>query len=284
MTATLSNPAAVTAREQRRADRERFRAALAAREAAEQAWDTPVPYVPTPAAASALSPNEQFDPDSTEWQAILSPSLTTSLSPVALHALSAAVKSATAPATANTPVLEVARVTLTDGAVTIMSTDRYRVHRLTVPAEGAVHAEGYVTPKDLAAVVRALAPAAARRGTTGTLPIIRVTVDPDEHTITWETPDARHTTPWGDMIDYPPVERFLSPDEQRAPVDAWHVNPAYLGDALTAAAVVADANTPARVSADAPADAQGAAMIRVSAGDAAAPAGLFDACIMSVRW
>jgi hypothetical protein len=62
------------------------------------------------------------------------------------------------------------------------------------------------------------------------------------------------------------------------------VNPAYLGDALTAAAVVADANTPARVSADAPVDAQGAAMIRVTAGDDGAPAGLFDACIMSVRW
>jgi hypothetical protein len=165
-----------------------------------------------------------------------------------------------------------------------MSTDRYRVHRLTVPADGAAHAEGYVTPKDLAAVVRALAPAAARRGTTGTLPSIRVTVDPDEHTITWEGPDARHTTPWGDMMDYPPVERFLSPDEPRTPVDAWHVNPAYLGDALTAAAVVADANTPARVSADAPVDAQGAAMIRVTAGDDGAPAGLFDACIMSVRW
>lgn len=293
MTAVL-NPAAVTARAARMVDRARTHAAIAAREAAERAadettapvsdWDTPVPYTPTPEAISALSaasPSDTFDPEADDWRAILSPSLTTAVSPVALHALAAAVKSATTP---DVPVLEVARVTLTDGAVTIMSTDRYRVHRLTVPAEGAAHAEGFVTPKDLAAVVRALAPAAARKGVEGTLTSIRVTVDAEAHTITWESSDARHTTGWGDLMDYPPVERFLTPEDTRTPADSWHVNPTFMCDALTAAAIAAERNAPARVSADMQADGRGTPMIRVNAGDPTAPAGMFDACIMSVRW
>src|SRR5699024_4865914 len=96
--------------------------------------------------------------------------------------------------------------------------------------------------------------------------------------------DAGHTTTWEDMSDYPPVDRFFDVDDDRAPVDAWHSNPRYMGAAMTAAAVVADANAPVRVSADAPAGNPQSAMIRVSAGESDAPAGLFEACVMSVRW
>lgn len=287
MTAVL-NPANVNARAERMAERAMRRAQIAARETAEAAqeasehdpvaWDTPVPYSPAPEAYSAASPAEQFE--SAEWRAVLAPSLAVALTPVALHAMSAAVKGVS---DNDHPVLAVARLTLADGAVAIVSTDRYRVHRLTVPAEGVAHAEGYVTPADLAHVARTLAPARARKGVDGTLPTIRVTVDADEHTITWEGIDARIVTSWAESFDYPPVGRFLAPEEDRAPVNVWHVNPRFMSDLMTAAAAAADSSTPVRVSADAPLGAEQAAMVRATAGTTGAPAGVFEGCLMSVR-
>ena len=292
MTVTLApvNTAAVQNRAARRADRAAYRAARAAREAAEApqdsaqhdpaAWDTPVPYSPVPEAYSAATPSEQFEPDSAEWRAVLAPSLTATLTPVAVHAMSAAVKGV---CDSDIPVLAVARVSLTDGAVTIASTDRYRVHRLTVPAEGAAHADAYVTPADLAMVARTLAPAAARKGVPGTLPSIRMTVDPEGRTITWEGVAARVDTAWDEPFDYPPVERFLDPEENRVPAEAWSVNPRFMGDLMSAAAIAADVNSPVAVSADAPPSDKIAPMIRATAGAADAPAGLFVGCLMSVR-
>ena len=290
-TMTPANPIALQNRAARRADRAAYRAALAAREAEEAAvsdeqapaddWDTPVPFVPTDAAVSALSApsaDEQDDP-----RAALESARTVAVSPVALHALAAAVKGATAHPSAYTPVLEVARVTLVDGALSIVATDRYRVHRLTVPAVGAADAVGFIRPADLTAVARALAPAAARRGDLGAVATVNVTIDPDDRTITWDARGARHTTTWEEMTDYPPVERFFNVDDGRAPVAEWHANPRYMGAAMTAAAAAADANAPVRVSADAPAGNPQSAMIRVSAGESDAPAGLFEACVMSVR-
>ena len=286
ITATPANPIAIQNRAARRADRAAYRAALAAHEAAEAAvsdeqppadhWDTPVPYALTGAAEGALTPAADGE--------VLESARTVALSPVALHALAAAVKGATAHPSMYTPVLEVARVTLADGALSIVATDRYRVHRLTVPAEGAAHAEGFIRPADLTAVARALAPAAARRGEAGTAATVRVTIDPDDRTIVWSTMGAGHTTTWEDMSDYPPVDRFFDVDTDRDPVADWHANPRYMGAAMAAAAVVADANAPVRVSADAPAGNPQSAMIRVSAGEHQAPAGLFEACVMSVRW
>lgn len=239
-------------------------------------WDAPVPYALTGAAEDVLTPAADGE--------VLEAARTVALSPVALHALAAAVKGATAHPNAYTPVLEVARVTLADGALSIVATDRYRVHRLTVPAEGAAHAEGFIRPADLTAVARALAPAAARRGETGTAATVTVTIDPDDRTIVWSTMGAGHTTTWEDMSDYPPVDRFFDVDTDRDPVADWHANPRYMGAAMAAAAVVADANAPVRVSADAPSGNPQSAMIRVSAGEHQAPAGLFEACVMSVRW
>ena len=239
-------------------------------------WDAPVPYALTGAAEDVLTPAADGE--------VLEAARTVALSPVALHALAAAVKGATAHPNAYTPVLEVARVTLADGALSIVATDRYRVHRLTVPAEGAAHAEGFIRPADLTAVARALAPAAARRGETGTAATVTVTIDPDDRTIVWSTMGAGHTTTWEDMSDYPPVDRFFDVDTDRDPVADWHANPRYMGAAMAAAAVVADANAPVRVSADAPTGNPQSAMIRVSAGEHQAPAGLFEACVMSVRW
>ena len=286
ITATPANPIAIQNRAARRADRAAYRAALAAHEAADAAvsdeqppadhWDTPVPYALTGAAEDVLTPAAAGE--------VLESARTVALSPVALHALAAAVKGATAHPNAYTPVLEVARVTLADGALTIVATDRYRVHRLTVPAEGAAHAEGFIRPADLTAVARALAPAAARRGEAGTAATVRVTIDPDDRTIVWSTMGAGHTTTWEDMSDYPPVDRFFDVDTDRDPVADWHANPRYMGAAMAAAAVVADANAPVRVSADAPTGNPQSAMIRVSAGEHQAPAGLFEACVMSVRW
>ena len=287
ITATPANPIAIQNRAARRAARDDYRAALAAREAADAAvsdeqapadhWDAPVPYALTGAAEDVLTPAADGE--------VLEAARTVALSPVALHALAAAVKGATAHPNAYTPVLEVARVTLADGALSIVATDRYRVHRLTVPAEGAAHAEGFIRPADLTAVARALAPAAARRGEAGTAATVTVTIDPDDRTIVWSTRGAGHTTTWEEMTDYPPVERFLDlTDDDRASVDAWHANPRFLGAAMTAAAAIADTNAPVRVSADAPADKPQSAMIRVSAGEQDSPAGLFEACVMSVRW
>ena len=289
ITATPANPIAIQNRAARRAARDDYRAALAAREAQDAAgaavsdeqapadhWDTPVPYALTGAAEGALAPAADGE--------VLESARTVALSPVALHALAAAVKGATAHPNAYTPVLEVARVTLADGALSIVATDRYRVHRLTVPAEGAAHAEGFIRPADLTAVARALAPAAARRGETGTAATVTVTIDPDDRTIVWSTMGAGHTTTWEDMSDYPPVDRFFDVDTDRDPVADWHANPRYMGAAMAAAAVVADANAPVRVSADAPTGNPQSAMIRVSAGEHQAPAGLFEACVMSVRW
>ena len=286
ITATPANPIAIQNRAARRADRAAYRAALAAHEAAEAAvsdeqppadhWDAPVPYALTGAAEDVLTPAADGE--------VLESARTVALSPVALHALAAAVKGATAHPNAYTPVLEVARVTLADGALSIVATDRYRVHRLTVPAEGAAHAEGFIRPADLTAVARALAPAAARRGEAGTAATVTVTIDPDDRTIVWSTMGAGHTTTWEDMSDYPPVDRFFDVDTDRDPVADWHANPRYMGAAMAAAAVVADANAPVRVSADAPTDKPQSAMIRVSAGEQDSPAGLFEACVMSVRW
>lgn len=289
ITATPANPIAIQNRAARRAARDDYRAALAAREAQDAAgaavsdeqapadhWDAPVPYALTGAAEDVLTPAADGE--------VLESARTVALSPVALHALAAAVKGATAHPNAYTPVLEVARVTLADGALSIVATDRYRVHRLTVPAEGAAHAEGFIRPADLTAVARALAPAAARRGETGTAATVTVTIDPDDRTIVWSTMGAGHTTTWEDMSDYPPVDRFFDVDTDRDPVADWHANPRYMGAAMAAAAVVADANAPVRVSADAPTGNPQSAMIRVSAGEHQAPAGLFEACVMSVRW
>ena len=288
-TTAPANPIALQNRAARRADRAAYRAALAAREAQEAAgaavsdeqppadhWDTPAPYALTAAAESALAPAADGE--------VLESARTVAVSPVALHALAAAVKGATAHPNAYTPVLEVARVTMADGELSIVATDRYRVHRLIVPAVGAAQAEGFIRPADLTAAARALAPAAARRGTAGTAATVSVTVDPDARTITWDARGARHTTTWEEMTDYPPVERFLDlTDDDRAPVAEWHANPRYMGAAMTAAAAAADANAPVRVSADAPAGNPQSAMIRVSAGESDAPAGLFEACVMSVR-
>lgn len=287
-TTAPANPIALQNRAARRADRAAYRAALAAREAQEAAgaavsdeqapadhWGAPVPYALTTAAEDALTPAADGE--------VLEAARTVALSPVALHALAAAVKGATAHPNAYTPVLEVARVTLADGALSIVATDRYRVHRLTVPAEGAAHAEGFIRPADLTAVARALAPAAARRGEAGTAATVRVTIDPDDRTIVWSTMGAGHTTTWEDMSDYPPVDRFFDVDTDRDPVADWHANPRYMGAAMAAAAVVADANAPVRVSADAPTGNPQSAMIRVSAGEQDSPAGLFEACVMSVR-
>ena len=288
-TMTPANPIALQNRAARYAERIARQQRIAEQRAAEAAeaaesdeqppadhWDTPAPYALTAAAESALAPAADGE--------VLESSRTVALSPVALHALAAAVKGATAHPSAYTPVLEVARVTLADGALSIVATDRYRVHRLTVPAEGAADAEGFIRPADLTAAARALAPAAARRGTAGTAATVRVTIDPDDRTIVWSTVDAGQTTTWEEMTDYPPVERFLDlTDDDRAPVAEWHANPRYMGAAMTAAAAVADANAPVRVSADAPAGNPQSAMIRVSAGESDAPAGLFEACLMSVR-
>ena len=285
-TMTPANPIALQNRAARYAERIARQQRIAEQRAAEAAesdeqppadhWDTPVPYALTGAAEGALTPAADGE--------VLEAARTVALSPVALHALAAAVKGATAHPNAYTPVLEVARVTLADGALSIVATDRYRVHRLTVPAEGAAHAEGFIRPADLTAVARALAPAAARRGETGTAATVRVTIDPDDRTIVWSTMGAGHTTTWEDMSDYPPVDRFFDVDTDRDPVAEWHANPRYMGAAMAAAAVVADANAPVRVSADAPAGNPQSAMIRVSAGEHQAPAGLFEACVMSVRW
>ena len=288
-TMTPANPIALQNRAARYAERIARQQRIAEQRAAEAAeaaesdeqppadhWDTPVPYALTGAAEDALTPAADGE--------VLEAARTVALSPVALHALAAAVKGATAHPNAYTPVLEVARVTLADGALSIVATDRYRVHRLTVPAEGAAHAEGFIRPADLTAVARALAPAAARRGETGTAATVRVTIDPDDRTIVWSTMGAGHTTTWEDMSDYPPVDRFFDVDTDRDPVADWHANPRYMGAAMAAAAVVADANAPVRVSADAPSGNPQSAMIRVSAGEHQAPAGLFEACVMSVRW
>ena len=288
-TTAPANPIALQNRAARYAERIARQQRIAEQRAAEAAeaavsdehapadhWDAPAPYALTAAAESALAPTADGE--------VLESSRTVALSPVALHALAAAVKGATAHPSAYTPVLEVARVTLADGALSIVATDRYRVHRLTVPAVGAADAVGFVRPADLTAVARALAPAAARRGDLGAVATVSVTVDPDDRTITWDARGARHTTTWEEMTDYPPVERFLDlTDDDRAPVAEWHANPRYMGAAMTAAAAVADANAPVRVSADAPEGTPQAAMIRVSAGAQDAPAGLFDACVMSVR-
>ena len=273
------------ARQQRIAEQRAAEAAEAAvrdEQAPADDWDTPAPYALTEAAASALSAPSADEQD--DQGAAIESARTVALSPVALHALAAAVKGATAHPSTYTPVLEVARVTLADGALSIVATDRYRVHRLTVPAVGAADAVGFIRPADLTAVARALAPAAARRGDLGAVATVSVTVDPDDRAITWDARGARHTTTWEEMTDYPPVDRFLDDvDADRAPVAEWHANPRYMGAAMTAAAAVADANAPVRVSADAPAGNPQSAMIRVSAGEQDSPAGLFEACVMSVR-
>src|SRR5699024_1928079 len=252
MTAVLSNPAAIDARAARLAERIARQQRIAEQRAAEAAeaavsdeqppadhWDTPVPYALTGAAEDVLTPAADGD--------TRAPARTVALSPVALHALAAAVKGATAHPNAYTPVLEVARVTLADGALSIVATDRFRVHRLTVPAEGAAHAEGFIRPADLTAVARALAPAAARRGEAGTAAPVTVSMDRDERRAVRPTMGAGHTTTWEDMSDYPPVDRFFDVDTDRDPVAEWHANPRYMGAAMTAAAVVADANAPVRV-------------------------------------
>src|SRR5699024_1631467 len=133
MTTTTAppNPVALQNRAARRAARAAYRAAPAAREAQAAAgaavsdeqppadhWDTPVPYALTGAAEDVLTPAADGD--------ALAPARTVALSPVALHALAAAVKGATAHPSAYTPVLEVARVTLADGALSIVATDRFR--------------------------------------------------------------------------------------------------------------------------------------------------------------
>lgn len=295
MTAVLSNPAAIDARAARYAERIARQQRIAEQRAAEAAeaavsdeqppadhWDTPVPYVPTEAAASALSAPSADEQD--DWRAVLAPTPSLTITPAALHALAAAVKGVAV--ASDVPVLEYARLTLGHETMSILATDRYRVHALTLPAEGTpAPVDAYVTGADLAAVARALAPAAARRGTRGTLPTIVVTVDTDERTITWEAPDAVHVTTWEDGMNYPAAEKFLERDSARVDAPLWHVNPKYMGAAMTAAAVIAEQGTPARVTADAAAAADVPhPMIRVSAGDPASPAGVFDACIMSVRW
>ena len=294
MTAVLSNPAAVDARAARLADRIARQQRIAEQRAAEAAeaavsdeqppadhWDTPVPFVPTEAAASALSAPSADEHD--DWRAVLAPTPALTITPAALHALAAAVKGVAA--SSDVPVLEYARLTLGHETMSIIATDRYRVHALTLPAEGTpAPVDAFVTGADLAAVARALAPAAARRGTRGTLPTIVVTVDTDERTITWEAPDAVHVTTWEDGLDYPPVEKFLTRDSARVDAPLWHVNPKYMGAAMTAVSAIAEQHAPARVTADAPAHSEQLPMVRVSAGDPASPAGVFDACIMSVRW
>lgn len=294
VTLTPSNPAAVAARAARFAERiarqqriaeQRAAEAAEAAESAEQApaehWDTPVPFVPTEAAESALSAPSADEQD--DWRAVLAPAPALTITPAALHALAATVKGVAA--ANDVPVLEYARLTLGNETMSIIATDRYRVHALTLPAEGdPAPVDAYVTGADLAAVARALAPAAARRGNRGTLPTISVTVDTDERTITWEAPDAVHVTTWEQDMNYPPVEKFLKADSARVDAPMWHVNPKYMGAAMTAAAAIAEQNTPARVTADAPAHSDQMPMIRVTAGDPASPAGVFDACIMSVRW
>ena len=293
MTAVLSNPAAVNARAARLAERIARQQRIAEQRAAEAAeaavsdeqppadhWDTPVPFVPTEAAAGALSATSADEP-SDDWRAILAPAPVATITPAALHALAAAVKGVS---DEDVPVLAYAHVTLGPETVSILSTDRYRVHALTLPAEGPLQpVDAYVNVKDLGAVARALAPAAARRGAYGTLPSIRVTVDAEHGEMTWEAPDARHVTTWDTSMSYPPAERFLAPDDERVMVPTWHVNPRYMGAALTAAAAIAERNTPVRVTADAP-DHEQFPMIRVHAGDPESPTGVFDACIMSVRW
>lgn len=295
MTAVLSNPAAIDARAARYAERIARQQRIAEQRAAEAAeaavsdeqppaehWDTPVPFVPTEAAASALSAPSADEQD--DWRAVIASPPALTITPAALHALAAAVKGVAV--ASDVPVLEYARLTLGHETMSILATDRYRVHALTLPAEGTpAPVDAYVMGTDLAAVARALAPAAARRGTRGTLPTIVVTVDTDERTITWEAPDAVHVTTWEDGMNYPPAERFLERDSERVDAPLWHVNPKYMGAAMAAAAVIAEQNTPARVTADAAAAADVPhPMIRVSAGDPASPAGVFDACIMSVRW